>query len=58
MKNEHTNDKKWPEMVLTQSFIKGHSFPISLYIIMIDTIFRKAYYRRKKIIYVHNFAIA
>ena len=24
--------KKWPELVVTQSFIKGHSFPISLYI--------------------------
>ena len=24
--------KKWPEMVVTQSFIKGHSFPITLYL--------------------------
>ena len=23
--------KKWPEMVVTRSFIKGHSFPITLY---------------------------
>ena len=23
--------KKWPELVVTRSFIKGHSFPISLY---------------------------
>ena len=25
--------KKWPELVVTRSFIKGHSFPISLYLI-------------------------
>ena len=24
--------KKWPEMVVTPSFIKGHSFPITLYL--------------------------
>ena len=24
--------KKWPEMVVTRSFIKGHSFPITLYV--------------------------
>ena len=24
--------KKWPELVITRSFIKGHSFPISLYV--------------------------
>ena len=24
--------QKWPEMVITWSFIKGHSFPISLYL--------------------------
>ena len=24
--------KKWPELVVTRSFIKGHSFPISLYV--------------------------
>ena len=26
--------KKWPELVITLSFIKGHSFPISLYLSM------------------------
>ena len=25
--------KQWPELVVTRSFIKGHSFPISLYLI-------------------------
>ena len=30
VKDERTNDKKWPEMVVTQSFIKGHSFPITI----------------------------
>ena len=29
-KNIHIS-KKWPELVITRSFIKGHSFPISLY---------------------------
>ena len=27
--------KKWPEMVVTWSFIKEHSFPISLYLVLI-----------------------
>ena len=27
--------KKWPELVVTRSFIKGHSFPISLYYLLI-----------------------
>ena len=30
MKDEHTNGKKWPEMVVTPSFIKRHSFPITV----------------------------
>ena len=29
VKNIHIS-KKWPELVVTPSFIKGHSFPISL----------------------------
>ena len=31
MKDEHKYGKKWPEMVVKRSFIKGHSFRISLY---------------------------
>ena len=31
MKDEHIYGKKWPDMVVTRSFIKGHSFPITLY---------------------------
>ena len=27
--------KKWPEIVVTWSFIKGHSFPISLYLVQL-----------------------
>ena len=33
--------KKWPEMVLQQSFIKGHSFRITLYV---KLILEMAYY--------------
>ena len=32
MKDAHTYGKKWPEMVLNWSFIKEHSFRISLYL--------------------------
>ena len=32
VKDKHTNGKKWPEMVVTRSFKKGHSFPITLYV--------------------------
>ena len=31
MKDEHAYGKKWPERVVQRSFIKGHSFPIGLY---------------------------
>ena len=31
MKVAHTFGEKWPEKVVQRSFIKGHSFPNSLY---------------------------
>ena len=31
MKVGHTYGNKWPEKVVQRSFIKGHSFPNSLY---------------------------
>ena len=36
VKDEHTNGKKWPEMVVTRSFIKGHSFRITLYVKLLN----------------------
>ena len=33
VKDEHTYGKKWPEMVVQRSYIKGHSFPYRLYVL-------------------------
>ena len=52
MKVGHTYGKKWPEKVAQRTFIKGHSFPNSLYIHTISYFSR---YQKYEVAYLSCF---